>query len=310
MKPSISVIIPGFNARTWLGQALESAIDQRLAGVEIIYVDDESTDGSADYVAAEFPAVRIARTPHGGPSRARNVGTRLATGEFIQYLDADDLLAPRKLEIQLDALTQSGADVAYGNWRELPGRLVARQIGGNPEIALFTDFWCPPAAYLFRRPLVERIGGWNESLPVIQDARFVLDCALHGGRFVYCASLAAYYRIHSTGSVSTRDPSAFTRDCLHNATGVESWWASRGGLSRERHAALLKVYGQVARASFGTDPATFETAVAALERLQPGYAPASPRHLALASRLVGYRRAEAVALRYRRAKHAVKRLRR
>ena len=73
---------------------------------------------------------------------------------------------------------------------------------------------------------------------------------------------------------------------------------------------LLKVYGQVARASFGRDPGTFEEALVALERLQPGYAPASPWHLALASRFVGYRGAEVVALRYRRAKRAINFLRR
>jgi hypothetical protein len=154
---------------------------------------------------------------------------------------------------------------------------------------------------------VERTGGWREELPIIQDARFVLDCALHGGRFVYCQGAAAYYRVHSEGSVSTRDPSAFTRDCLRNAQSVEQWWVQRGGLTRDHCQALVRVYGQVARASFGTDVRVFDAAFAALERLQPGYAPAQPWHLAWTSRLVGYRGAESIAVRYRWAKQFITR---
>lgn len=313
---TVSVVIPCFNAQNWIRASLHSAIDQRVSDLEIIVVDDGSTDASGDLVASEFPGVRLVRTPRGGPSRARNLGTQLSCGEFIQYLDADDMLAPGKIEAQLEMLDRTDAEVAYGDWRELrvtpdgtfvEGRLVAREIEGDASIALFTEFWCPPAAYLFRRGIVERIGGWREELPVIQDARFALDCALHGGGFVYCRGVTAYYRVHSEGSVSTRDPSAFTRDCLRNAQSVEQWWAQRGGLTSDHCQALVRVYGQVARASFGTDMQVFESAYAALERLQPGYAPAQPWHLAWTSRLVGYRSAESIAVRYRRAKQFINR---
>jgi len=133
-------------------------------------------------------------------------------------------------------------------------------------------------------------------------------CALRGAEFVYCPGVAAGHRVHVTDSLTTRDPAAFTRGCLRNAVSVEEWWTHGGGVTGAREAALLRVYGQVARASFGRDDATFEVAYAALERLAPGYVPAQPRHLALAARLVGYRSAEALAVRYRglkRALHAI-----
>jgi glycosyltransferase involved in cell wall biosynthesis len=271
-------------------------------------VDDGSTDRSASIVERDFPSVRLVRSHHSGVSAARNLGTRLAVGLFLQYLDADDLLAPGKIERQLRALEESEADVAYGDWQKLvrtkdgtytDGEVIARKLN-NPEIDLVTDFWCPPAAYLFRRSIVERIRGWNESLPVIQDARFALDCALHGAKFVYCPGIMARYRVHASGSVSTRDPQAFVRDCLHNALDVEGWWGGHGGVSVERRNALASVYGYVARASFERDRPTFEAAYAALERVAPGYVPDHPRHLALASRAIGYRRAEQMALWYRR----------
>jgi glycosyltransferase involved in cell wall biosynthesis len=277
-------------------------------------VDDGSTDGSADFVREQFPQVRVMTTQHAGPSRARNVGTEQARGAFIQYLDADDLLGPGKLKAQLAALESSGADVAYGAWRELqqiggtfaPGRVVDRRLPGDADVELLTEFWCPPAAYLFRRTIVDRVGGWNEALPVIQDARFVLDCALHGGQFVFCDGLAAYYRRHSSGSVSTSNRPGFWRDCLRSASEVEQWWQERGLLTPRRKTALVHAYGNVARASFGRDPRTFEAAYSALERLQPGYVPRSPRHLAMASRVLGYRRAEAAATWYRRAKQSLR----
>ena len=315
--PDVSVILPCRNGEVWIRQALESVRSQDLADMETIVVDDGSTDHSGDVVRREFPDVRLIRIEHAGPSRARNVGTKAASGRFIQYLDCDDLLAPGKLKAQLEALAESGTSVAYGNWQEWvrqpngayrPGRVVQRQIQGSPERALFTDFWCPPAVYLFRREIVEKVGAWNEGLPIIQDARFVLDCALQGGDFVYLPHVMAYYRLHSTGSVSTQDPTGFVRDCLRNAMEVERWWAEHGGIDQGRWKALLKVYGYVARSSFELDHPTFEDALRALERLKPGYTPENPFRLALVSKLLGYRRTESLALRYRRLKRFFQRL--
>ena len=303
---TVSVIVPCFNARSWIGDALTSVFDQGLEDMEVIVVDDGSTDGSADLVARDFPCARLVRSDHGGPSAARNLGTRLSTGEFIQYLDADDLLAPGKLQRQLQGSsraartwrTATGPSCARMCWRSQAGRIVVATHRGDPQVALFTDFWCPPAAYLFRRDMVERVGGWRHDLPVIQDARFVLDCALNGGRFVYCPGEAARYRVHSTGSVSTRDPQEFTRDCLRNARSVEDWWQTHGGSTSERKRALLQVYGQVARSSYDPDRSTFEAAYAALERLEPGYVPKRPRSLRLLARFAGYRRAEGIASKF------------
>ncbi|MDQ6672225.1 MAG: glycosyltransferase family 2 protein [Chloroflexota bacterium] len=311
---TVSVVIPCFNAREWISATLDSVLEQSLPDLDVIVVDDGSTDGSGQLVADSFPGVRLIRTDNGGASRARNIGTRLARGQFIQYLDADDLLVSGKLETQLRVMDEVHADIAYGDWRELragphgssvPGRLVSPRLGPNADIALLTDFWCPPAAYLFRREIVDRAGGWDEQQIVVEDVRFVLACALQGAGFVYAPGTAAFYRVHASGSLSTRFPVEFTRGCLRNADTVEEWWRRCGGLTPARSATLVQVYGQVARASFARDRTTFEAAYAALERLQPGYKPARPWHLALASRVIGYRSAEGLAVRYRHAKRTL-----
>jgi len=318
MNQLISVIVPMFNAERWIAETLASVEAQTYPRnlMEIIVVDDGSTDGSADIVARQFPAAQLIRTRNGGPSRARNAGTKVAHGRLLQYLDADDLLVRDKLQRQVQAMENTGADVAYGDWQGLVlqsddtfkhGDVMQRKMEDEPEIALLVDFWCPPAAYLFHREIVERVGGWNERLPVIQDARFALDCALHGAMFTYCRGTMAYYRIHSPHSVSRRDPDAFINDCFQSAREVEEWFLKHGGITAKRRAALIKVFEQVARATYENTPDTFEAAYEALERLSPGgYTPSHPKHLALASKIVGYRRAEALAVTYRKGKALLK----
>jgi hypothetical protein len=95
------------------------------------------------------------------------------------------------------------------------------------------------------------------------------------------------------------------RDCLVNAAEVEKWWNEHGGLTEARCAVLLKVYSYVARSSFEHDRPTFEAACRALENLRPGYRPERPVALAVASRFLGYRGAEALAANYRRARRSV-----
>jgi len=305
--PKVSVIIPAFNASGWISEAVQSAVSQNIDDIEIVVIDDGSTDNTADIVEKNFPGIRVVKTENGGPSKARNLGTKLSNGDFIQYLDADDLLAPHKLATQLTALENSGLSVAYGDWQKLTrnsksifevSAKVSRKLI-NPEIDLFTDFWAPPAAYLFRRSIVEKIGGWNENLPVIQDARFVLDCALYGARFIYCPGVMAYYRIHSQDTVSRRNAVEFISDCLNNARGVELWWLKHGGVNDLRKKALIEVYGHIARASFDKNKEIFEAALNKLENLTGGYIPQSPARLRIAAQLFGYRNAEKIASLYR-----------
>ncbi|HXJ83219.1 MAG TPA: monofunctional biosynthetic peptidoglycan transglycosylase [Candidatus Methylomirabilis sp.] len=101
----ISVVIPVYNAERYLAQALESVTRQTCSAREILVIDDGSTDGSGE-VARRYPnsGIRVVWQPNGGPAAARNHGVRLVGGEFLAFLDADDLWEPRKLELQLEAL--------------------------------------------------------------------------------------------------------------------------------------------------------------------------------------------------------------
>jgi len=313
--PLVSVVIPCYNAAAWLRETLDSALRQTGVNLQVILIDDGSTDGSAEIAAREFPQVELSRTEHRGASRARDCGLRAARGEYIQFLDADDLLLEGKIARQCAHLISTGADIVYSDWRYLvetdegmfqPSTLCTQQMRGAPELELFMDFWAPNSAYLFRRRMVEAVGGFNETLPILQDARFVLDCALNGARFTYLPGEVSRYRRHAAQISGNRV--AFVRDMLTNAVQVQAWWVTHGGITVERHAALVAVYGNVARMSYEVDRATFWEAYRAVLQLEPHYVPAHPRGLAFLTRVVGYPRAEALAREYRSLKRAVRKL--
>ena len=174
----VSVIIPCHNAEAWLGETLDSVAIQRDVACEVIVVDDGSTDASAR-VAESIGGrgIRVIRQEQQGVGAARNTGTAIARGAFLQYLDADDVLAPGAVRARVTALHTSGADVAYSDWvrweRQTDGtfevgRFVTRKLGARPEIEMLRDAWWPPGALLYRRSFVDRIrSGDLGMLPVI-----------------------------------------------------------------------------------------------------------------------------------------------
>ncbi|MEH1863698.1 MAG: glycosyltransferase [Nostoc sp.] len=297
--PIVSIIIPCYNAERFLSQTIESVFCQTLTDYEIILVDDGSTDSTAEVIKSFGNKVSAEFGSNRGASAARNRGTDLAQGKFIQYLDADDLLRSDTLEKRVNALEASGADVAYSDWQRLeenetgeflPGGIIARKIEdvhSDPEIALFTDFWAPPAALLYRRNIVDKIGGWNESLPIIQDARFLLDAALVGGKFIYVPGVGANYRVHKNNSLSSRSPVGFVKDCFHNACQVEEFWRNNGGLTPERCSALIRGYNYTSRTLFMAEEKLFQENLRHIYQLQPGFSLSFPKLAGMMSTILG-----------------------
>jgi glycosyltransferase involved in cell wall biosynthesis len=311
----VSVIVPCRDAAAWLPETLASVLDHAAPVLEVIVVDDGSIDGSAEVAAAFGGRVRLLRQTAQGASAARNAGTVAARGDYLQYLDADDVLEPGTLEQRVAALTQTGADVSLSPWarwtRQSDGRfqlgpVESRRLGDRPDVELLTEAWWPPGAVLYRREIVRRIGGWRTDLPVIQDARFLLDAALAGARFAYTDRPGLRYRVHGPASLSRRDPMAFAADCLHSAADLEARWRADGTLDEPRRQALLRAYGYVARSTFAEDRTTFDEVMSHILALDPHFRPEQPRALRRLSGVIGYRAAEHVAWWWRQLKRNVR----
>lgn len=126
-RPTVSVVIPTFNRKQLLQRAIDSALAQTLKDIEVIVVDDGSTDGTAE----AFSSFRDARVqyhvvPHRGACAARNAGLRLAKGQYIAFLDSDDVWEPNKLEMQREQLETSGADAVCCAFARHDGEHVVR----------------------------------------------------------------------------------------------------------------------------------------------------------------------------------------
>jgi glycosyltransferase involved in cell wall biosynthesis len=116
MEPLVSVLVPTFNGRKYIGETLESVLAQTYGALEVIVVDDGSTDDTAEVVSAFAPRVKLIRQPQSGHPAARNRGVRESTGEFLSFLDHDDLWSPRKIEAQMECFrADPSLDLAFGH---------------------------------------------------------------------------------------------------------------------------------------------------------------------------------------------------
>ena len=140
--PKVSVIIPAYNASEYLSQTLESVLVQTYSDFEIILVDDGSTDETDQVIAKYSSHLNLIQQENKGLSAARNAGLNMAIGEYLVFLDADDLLTPRKLAIQAAFLDQNpGIGIVYSD-----GFLFTNKPNGEEERLLFSK-----SVYLFRR---------------------------------------------------------------------------------------------------------------------------------------------------------------
>ena len=164
----ISVVIPAFNAAQYLEECVRSVLAQTLPAIEVLIVDDGSTDGTLDMAHSFGGCVRVLHQQQGGPARARNWGTAEATGDWIAFLDADDFWQPEKLAHQRDALLQDpSAVLCYTGLLalKLDGAFVPvapPTLSYVDEMLRLTNPGIPPSAVMIRKDTLQQAGGFSE----------------------------------------------------------------------------------------------------------------------------------------------------
>lgn len=201
-KRKVSVIIPVYNAASYLRQSIESALSQSETEIEIIVVDDGSNDGSQE-IARSYSQVYLIEQDRQGACRARNVGLANATAEFIKFLDADDYLEPDILQKQIIISVQSGdRDIVFSDIRffnDDTGSSVIREVemdlSDDQVVQLFKSN-IQTSAPLHRRELLSEIGGFDERFAKAQEYNLHIRLAMNSCRFIRLPGVGAHVRDH------------------------------------------------------------------------------------------------------------------
>jgi glycosyltransferase involved in cell wall biosynthesis len=203
--PLASVIIPAYNSSAFLADAVNSAVRQTYRAVEIIIVNDGSTDDTgriAERFAAEDTRIRVVHKANAGLSAARNTALEVARGEFVSFLDADDALLPEKIDQQIAFMRDNPeCDLVYSDYYIADATLspIGLRTAGTPPLPFGDLFvlrnWFPPVVPLLRASLARRVGPFDESLKAAEDWDYWIRCAATG-RFGYRPGAVAIYRFH------------------------------------------------------------------------------------------------------------------
>ena len=302
MTAKVSVIIPCYNAAPWIGQTLESLRRQTWPNLEIIVVDDGSTDGSAAIVEA-FGGATLVRQPNRGQTAALNAGLARASGDFVQYLDADDLIDTEKIAIQMARLAAAPDCVASSCWGRFYGRpedtrfeteTVSRDLDGLEWLVesraegLGMMF---PALWLIPMPIVRAAGPWREDLTLNNDAEYFTRVLLSARRVLYCPEARCRYRSGVAGSLSGGKTAAHFASQAKVIELCEQRVLERDGGECARRGFALS-WQILAHACYPYDPALANSALARARALHPAQTrPGGGPAFRALSRLIGWRAA-------------------
>lgn len=305
--PRVSIIIPCYNAERWLNECLRSAFAQTWRDCEIILVNDGSTDQSLELANTYAPrGLKIFSQSNRGAAAARNTGLLAATGQYIQFLDADDLLATDKIASQLALPAATDPEVllscAWGRFTsdlakaEFRAEILNRDYTPIDFVTtkLESHSMIHPAAWLASRTLVDRAGPWDERLTLDDDGECFSRLCLVSKAIRFCPTGRTYYRSNLSGSLSrTRSERAWQSQFLSlNLTGEnllhhENSPRTRRAFADALQRAIFEAYPQV--------PTERKNAAARVTELGNSTLQyeAGPR-FALLARLLGWRLAKRI----------------
>ena len=285
VHPLVSVIIPCFNAGRWIEETIVSVRSQTWRPIEIVCVDDGSTDDTA----ARLERLRgddmtIVRQANRGQTAALNAGLARARGAFVQFLDADDLLGPEKISAQMARLLDNPGAISASAWARFRERSDEAQFVPEPSwrdadpIAWLALAWHDgggmlfPARWLAPRAVLDRAGPWDETLTVHNDGEYFTRVLLQATRVLHVDAARAYYRSGISGSLSGRRDETGLRSYHRSLVLMQQHLASHLGdadLSR----GLSFVWQRFARGALPCAPRLANDAMARARHLHPARLP-------------------------------------
>ncbi len=305
LVPTVSILIPCFNAERWLAATIESALQQTWPEKEVIVINDGSTDGSlAEARRFEGRGVRVLDQANAGAAAARNAGLRAARGDYVQFLDADDLLAPDKIAEQMRLLEPLGgrglSSSRWAHFQDSPAEASFkehsnyRDLTGIEFLQLHWEEGCmmQPAAWLAPRALLDAAGPWNEALTLNDDGEYFARVMLAAERIVFCRAARTYYRAHGGPRLSARRDRRSLESLFHSVELITARLLAADASARTR-AAVAYAWKWTAFELYPAAPDLAERAEANSRQFggSPRPLPAGGR-FQLTARLLGWRLAK------------------
>ena len=279
MSALVSIIIPAYNAGRWIAAALKSALDQTWSCTEIIVVDDGSTDNTLDVAKTfEIKNVEIIHQENSGPAAARNRGLREAQGDFIQYLDADDLLSTNKVEEQVILLQSNPEYLAvspalyFFDGQNLESRLEERSgvRDSDDPVQWLTELlgpdgpfgMVPYGAWLTPRSVAERGGPWDDSVRSPDDDGEYFARVVLASRGIRASKEGRYYyrKFSQSSSYSSTQSEELLWGRLHSLNCKAKWLLARTHNPRA-YRALANRYLDLGFATYPSFPKLTEEAL-------------------------------------------------
>lgn len=306
MLPKVSILIPCYNAERWIRQAIQSALDQTYLDKEIIVVDDGSTDNSLAIIRSFDDCIRWETGENQGGNAARNRLLELSTGEWIQYLDADDYLLSNKVEKQIQFLSQCPeADVVYSPsiFEHWDGESTRQEILPIPEPhdpwILLARWYLPQTnSPLWRKQAIVDVGGWKPNQPCCQEHELYLRLLIAGKQFEYCEYAGSVYRQWSESTLCKKDKSKTQEQRLLIKDRLETYLKQQRSLTSERQYAINQARFECARIIWLNDRQWAKELIDQIRVREPNFMPsgyAAPPSYCLAYKLLGFSIAEKIA---------------
>lgn len=209
----VSVVIPCHNVEGLVEHALDSVLAQDHPTLEVILVDDGSTDGTIaviDRYVHRFPdRFQLIVQANQGAAAARNVGLKTCTGDYVQFLDADDVIFPDKISGQVRLVEEQGLpDLVVGDYEQvMPNGLLltVRALHDKPWAALIRTRKGTTSSALWKRETLMQLGGWNEALASSQDYELMFRLLKHGGQVAWDRRVRTQVLKRPSGSISQTD---------------------------------------------------------------------------------------------------------
>ena len=291
LYPDVSVVIPTYNGGQWLLETIDSCFQQQLTSLEVIVVDDASTDYTPDRIATAYPQVRLIRQPHnsGSGAHGRNTGLQLARGHYVKFLDHDDLLEHGTLMLEIDAAEKQNADMVMARWGDVrfdeQGELIEKTrrsfIPPEPqrliEAILLGEKVPYTAGVLYRRSFIAE-QRWDERLTINDDFDWFCRNALRTDRIVRLEHVSYYWRLHTSSIQGSQNlnPQAFVESVyIHNHIyrGIVTILSEQQRLTPSYRSLLARQLYRDLRVLARFNFARCRQTLRCISTLQPGFQP-------------------------------------